>query len=109
MQIPSMRSLTVALAGVLTTMSWSSGFAQTPQTDRPVFRAAVDRVTVAVTVRDKRGRTVTSLKADDFNLTDSGRPQPNAGAINRPKCTPIVQKFRVDVADGEVVVAYLYS
>ena len=79
MHTASMRSLTVALAGVLTTlttMSWSSGLAQAQQTDRPVFRASVDRVTVAVTVRDKRGRPVTSLKADDFNLTDSGKPQP---------------------------------
>lgn len=42
---------------------------------RPVFRAAVDRVTLAATVRDKRGRPVTTLKAEDFALLDAGQPQ----------------------------------
>src|SRR5262245_15964028 len=71
-----MRFQTVALAGLLATWSPQPGLAYTQQLDRPVFRAAVDRVTVAVTVRDKRGRPVTTLKADDFHLTDNGKPQP---------------------------------
>lgn len=50
------------------------GLAQQPQ-PRPTFRASVDRVTVAATVRDRRGRPVTTLKADDFRLTDNGQPQ----------------------------------
>ena len=41
----------------------------------PTFRAAVDRVTVAATVRDQRGRPVTTLKAEDFHLLDNGQPQ----------------------------------
>jgi VWFA-related protein len=44
-----------------------------PQT--PVFRAAVDRVTVAATVRDRRGRPVTNLVAKDFQVLDRGVPQ----------------------------------
>jgi Ca-activated chloride channel family protein len=45
------------------------------QDQRPTFRAAVDRVTVAATVRDKRGRPVTTLKVEDFHLLDNGKPQ----------------------------------
>jgi len=71
-----MRHLTLALAGLIATFSSLTALAQTPQTGRPTFRASVDRVTVAVTVRDKRGRPVTTLKADDFHLLDNGKPQP---------------------------------
>ena len=71
-----MRALTVAIAGLLATLSSQPGLAQTPQAGRPTFRASVDRVTVAVTVRDKRGRPVTTLTANDFHLTDTGKPQP---------------------------------
>src|SRR5262245_26459823 len=71
-----MRFQTLALAGLLATSLSQAGLAQTQQSDRPVFHAAVDRVTVAVTVRDKRGRPVTTLKADDFHLIDNGKPQP---------------------------------
>jgi Ca-activated chloride channel family protein len=46
--------------------------AQQEQDPRPVFRSEVSRVTVAATVRDRRGRPVTSLTADDFHLFDGG-------------------------------------
>ena len=39
---------------------------------RPTFRAAVNRVAVAATVRDKKGRPVTNLRPDDFELFDGG-------------------------------------
>ena len=40
----------------------------------PVFRAAVNRVTLFATVRDSRGRLVPNLSARDFELLDEGRP-----------------------------------
>ena len=43
------------------------------QEQRPMFRAAVERVAVAAVVRDQRGRPVTGLTVDDFELLDSGR------------------------------------
>jgi VWFA-related protein len=46
-----------------------------PQT-RPTFKAGVSRVTVAVTVRTKRGRQVTDLESKDFQLFDSGDARP---------------------------------
>jgi VWFA-related protein len=47
-----------------------------PQGQRPTFKAGVSRVAVAVTVRTKRGRQVTDLKQEDFNLFDSGEGRP---------------------------------
>lgn len=43
---------------------------------QPVFRSAVDLVSVAAVVRDKRGRVVRSLTPDDFQLLDAGQPRP---------------------------------
>jgi VWFA-related protein len=65
----------LVLTGVLLTASAPLAQIQpapTPQGQRPTFKAAVARVTVAATVRTRRGRPVTDLKAEDFQLFDSG-------------------------------------
>lgn len=59
-------SLIVLLAGC----SVASALAM--QEPRPVFRTGVDRVSVAATVKTKRGKPITNLKASDFQLMDSG-------------------------------------
>ena len=46
-----------------------------PAAGAPVFRGGVDRVAVATVVRTKAGKAVTDLKADDFELIDSGQPR----------------------------------
>jgi VWFA-related protein len=56
---------------------------QTP----PVFRGGVDRVAVATVVRTKTGKPVTDLKADDFELYDSG--QPRAISEFRAEASPV--------------------
>jgi len=72
MQVSAVRSL----AGVLTALlAGPIALGQSQQQDRPVFRSTVDRVTVAATVRDKRGRPVTTLTAADFNVFDNGLPK----------------------------------
>jgi Ca-activated chloride channel family protein len=45
------------------------------QDSRPTFRASTDLVTVAATVRTRRGRPVVNLKASDFQLLDNGVPR----------------------------------
>src|SRR5262245_43539772 len=45
-----------------------------PQEPRPVFKASVARVSLAATVRDKRGRPGTTLTAEDFHLLDNAQP-----------------------------------
>jgi Ca-activated chloride channel family protein len=92
-----------ALTGLLVAWSPQLGLAQTQQPDRPVFHAAVDRVTVAVTVRDKRGRPVTTLTANDFHLVDNGKPQPIL-EVHRDT-TPVALAILADIS-GSMEVAY---
>jgi Ca-activated chloride channel family protein len=44
------------------------------QTPQSTFRAAVEAVSVSVSVRDGRGRVVRDLKQSDFQVLDSGTP-----------------------------------
>jgi VWFA-related protein len=62
-------ALTLALTAPLVTEA-------PPQDDQPRFRASVDVVTIAAVVRDQQGRTVSSLKKDDFTVLDGGQPRP---------------------------------
>jgi Ca-activated chloride channel homolog len=49
------------------------GFQEQPeQPARPTFKSGVDLVTVTATVRDRKGRLVRGLEADDFEVLDSG-------------------------------------
>jgi Ca-activated chloride channel family protein len=41
----------------------------------PAFRAGIDLVNVGVTVTDRRGRLITDLKAEDFEIYEDGRKQ----------------------------------
>jgi VWFA-related protein len=66
-------TLTTASAGLFA-RSAVSPLSQDPQ-ERPVFRAAVDRVAVATSVRTRRGKPVNDLKPEDFRLVDSGQPR----------------------------------
>jgi VWFA-related protein len=43
---------------------------------QPIFRGASDTVRVFVTVTDRDGRLVTTLKQEQFEIRDEGRPQP---------------------------------
>jgi VWFA-related protein len=48
---------------------------QTPPPQQPTFRARVDSVSVDVIVTDRQGNPVTDLKAEDFDVRESGKPQ----------------------------------
>jgi Ca-activated chloride channel family protein len=41
----------------------------------PVFRSGVDLVTVGVTITDRKGKLITDLTADDFEIYEDGRKQ----------------------------------
>jgi VWFA-related protein len=49
------------------------------QTTPPVIKANVNEVLVPVVVRDSRGRAVSSLSKDDFQVFDNGKPQALTG------------------------------
>lgn len=63
-----------AIFAVLTGLS-AGAFAQQPMPDvpQPTFRAGVDLVTIRALVRDGRGRPVTNLKPEEFELFDAGQ------------------------------------
>jgi len=42
----------------------------------PLFKSSVAAVPISAVVRDNRGRTVTTLKATDFEVRDNGEPKP---------------------------------
>jgi Ca-activated chloride channel family protein len=66
---------------------------QEPQT-RPTFRTSVSRVAVAATVRDRRGRPVTNLTTQDFELIDSGMSR--AIVEFRTESTPVNMAMLAD-------------
>jgi len=61
----------IAQALVVTTLL----IAQQPPSPRTVFRVSVDLVQVDVVVTDGRGRHVDDLTADDFSISEDGKPQ----------------------------------
>jgi Ca-activated chloride channel family protein len=50
----------------------------------PAFKTGVERVALAATVRDGRGRLVTNLTARDFELLDTGRSRPLLAVWTEP-------------------------
>src|SRR5262245_12913445 len=52
---------------------------------QPVFRGTGEVVPVFVTVTDRDGRLVTTLKRDDFEVRDEGKPQPITQFDNTPQ------------------------
>jgi len=46
-----------------------------PAMDEPVFRSGLEMVNLTLSVRDAQGMLVDNLSADDFRVTEDGRPQ----------------------------------
>jgi VWFA-related protein len=68
-----------AVAGMMVMLAGLAGSSAAAvalqQSSQPVFRASVQRVTVAASVRTRRGRHVPNLKLADFQLLDAGEPR----------------------------------
>jgi Ca-activated chloride channel family protein len=73
------------------------------QDQRPTFRASVERVTLAVTVRTSRGRQVTDLQASDFEVLDQGRRREITEFRTDP--APVSLGFLVDFSGSMDVAA----
>ena len=82
------RFIPLALAFVLAFLAhpsaWQSGMPATPrasgrgtaQADQPIFRLTVSLVQLDAVVTDRKGRHVTTLGPEDFEVYQDGRPQP---------------------------------
>ena len=70
-------AIPVALSVLAVSCTFAAGQSQQPAADRPVatLKIQANEVVLPVTVRDKHGALVASLKAGDFTLTEDGRPQ----------------------------------
>ena len=62
----------LSLAALLATLSIAALVAAQ---QRPVFRGGIDLVTLGITVTDDKGRLVTGLTADDFDVVEDGKRQ----------------------------------
>ena len=66
------------LAGIVGAMLAAAPGRQAPQEDQsaaPRFRSSVDIVSVAAVVRDRKGRFVTDLSKQDFQVVEAGKPR----------------------------------
>jgi Ca-activated chloride channel family protein len=67
---------TLSSAFAALAVAWSvPALADQDAHERPTFRAAVERVTVAAIVRTRNGRPVTDLTRADFEVRDTGQPR----------------------------------
>jgi Ca-activated chloride channel homolog len=69
---------------------------QSEQRQQPTFRGGLDAVRVFATVTDRDGRLVTTLKQQDFEVRDEGKPQPIIQFDNTPQ--PIRLIVMLDVS-----------
>src|SRR5215510_13309180 len=74
--------------------------AEVAQKDEPaLFRARVNLVAVPVVVRDKAGRAVGTLKQEDFQLFDRGKPQYIARFSVEKAGARVIKPIEIEAAD----------
>lgn len=75
-----MRRVTLLASGIAILLGVAPEAQQRPATvpppDQPIFRLSVSLVQLDAVVTDKKGRHVTTLGRDDFEVFQDGRPQP---------------------------------
>ncbi len=76
--------------------------AQPPTTEPPVFRVSVTSVQIDVVVTDARGRRVTDLTADDFEIEQDGRARPIRTFRYEPSAAPVAMPRTPSPALAEV-------
>ena len=76
-----------------------TSIAQQPASDQPVMTLKIQarEVVLPVTVRDKKGALVTSLKVSDFTLTEDSRPQ-TIKSFTRESKLPFLLGLLVDTS-----------
>ncbi len=70
-----MKARVLVAAGVLVIAGPSLAQVRPTPEDAPVFRSGLEMVNLTLSVRDVQGTLVDDLSADDFRVTEDGRPQ----------------------------------
>ena len=69
------RATLVTLFGLLVSLNPHVALAQVDQQPQATFKSSVDLVSVTAVIRDKKGRVVRTLTANDIVVTDAGKPR----------------------------------
>jgi Ca-activated chloride channel homolog len=69
------RATLVTLFGLLVSLNPHVALAQVDQHSQATFKSSVDLVSVTAVIRDKKGRVVRTLTANDIVVTDAGKPR----------------------------------
>jgi Ca-activated chloride channel family protein len=69
------RATLVTLFGLLVSLNPRVALAQVDQQPQATFKSSVDLVSVTAVIRDKKGRVVRTLTANDIVVTDAGKPR----------------------------------
>jgi Ca-activated chloride channel family protein len=89
-----MLSKNFLLVSLTTVLLQGNGRAQEPA---PLFKSSVAVVPISAVVRDSRGRTITSLRASDFEVLDNGEPRPIL-AFQSDETAPLTLAVLVDTS-----------
>ena len=91
------RIAVAAAAALCASLSWSTASAQESQSARPTFRSALDVVTINASVRDRRGKLVTGLTPEDFEIRDNGQLR-RVLSLRSDRESPITLAILVDMS-----------
>jgi len=69
------RATLVTLFALLGSLNPRVALAQVDQQPQATFKSSVDLVSVTAVIRDKKGRVVRTLTANDLVVTDAGKPR----------------------------------
>jgi len=87
----------IGIAGGLMAASGGAQERQEPAGQSLIFRSALDLVTIQASVRDHRGRIVSGLTSDDFEVRDNGAPRPIL-SLRSDRQSPLSLAILVDMS-----------
>jgi Ca-activated chloride channel family protein len=87
----------IGIAGGLMAVSGGAQERQEPAGQSLTFRSALDLVTIQASVRDHRGRIVSGLTSDDFEVRDNGAPRPIL-SLRSDRQSPLSLAILVDMS-----------
>jgi VWFA-related protein len=88
--VRSLVSLLIAAVALTTLGAQAPQVQEGPEQDQSIFRAGSELVRAYVTVTDRDGRLVTTLRQEDFEVRDEGKVQPITLFVNQPRAIQLI-------------------